>query len=95
MPAVVSIEIKVGDQGGTGSGVVIDPAGYVLTNNHVVAPAADAPAPSIEAIFHDGTGCRGDRRSGPKTDLAVVKVKVANPVVARSARRRRSRSATA
>jgi S1-C subfamily serine protease len=83
VPAVVSIEIRVGQEGGTGSGVVIDPAGYVLTNNHVVAPAADANGAQIEAIFHDGT--RSAARivgRDPKTDLAVVKVDVANPVVA-------------
>ncbi len=83
VPAVVSIEIRVGDEGGTGSGVVIEPSGYVLTNNHVVAPAAEAAGASIEAIFHDGT--RGAARivgRDPKTDLAVVKVEVANPVVA-------------
>jgi S1-C subfamily serine protease len=83
VPAVVSIEVRVGDEGGTGSGVVIDPAGYVLTNNHVVSPAADAAGATIEAIFHDGT--RTPARivgRDPKTDLAVVKVDVANPVVA-------------
>ena len=30
-------EYRVGDQGGFGSGVVIDSHGYLLTNNHVVA----------------------------------------------------------
>jgi serine protease Do len=83
VPAVVSIEVRVGEEAGTGSGVVIDPAGYILTNNHVIAPAAEASGAQVEAVFHDGT------RSGaqivgrdPKTDLAVVKVEVANPVVA-------------
>ena len=83
VPAVVSIEIRVGDEGGTGSGVVIEPSGYVLTNNHVVAPAAEAAGAGIEAIFHDGT--RGPARivgRDPKTDLAVLKVDVTNPVVA-------------
>ncbi len=83
VPAVVSIEIRVGDEGGTGSGVVIEPSGYVLTNNHVVAPAADAAGAGIEAIFHDGT--RSAARivgRDPKTDLAVLKVEIANPVVA-------------
>jgi S1-C subfamily serine protease len=83
VPAVVSFEIRVGDEGGGGSGVLIDPAGYVLTNNHVVAPAAEASGAQIEAIFHDGTrtGAQIVGRD-PKTDLAVVKVEVANPVVA-------------
>ncbi len=81
--AVVSIEVKVGDQGGTGSGVVVDPAGYVLTNNHVVAPAAENAGAVIAAVFHDGTRVPA-RIVGrdPKTDLAVLKVDVANPVVA-------------
>jgi S1-C subfamily serine protease len=83
VPAVVSVEVKVGDQGGTGSGVVIDPAGYVITNNHVVAPAADTSGAVIDAVFHDGTRVPA-RIVGrdPKTDLAVLKVDVANPVVA-------------
>ncbi|TQM02332.1 S1C family serine protease [Pseudonocardia kunmingensis] len=83
VPAVVSFEIRVGDEGGGGSGVIIDPAGYVLTNNHVVAPAAEASGAQIEAVFHDGTrtGAQIVGRD-PKTDLAVVKVEVANPVVA-------------
>ena len=83
VPAVVSVEVKVGDQGGTGSGVVVDPAGYVLTNNHVVAPAADTAGAVIAAVFHDGTRVPA-RIVGrdPKTDLAVLKVDVANPVVA-------------
>jgi serine protease Do len=83
VPAVVSVEVKVGDQGGTGSGVVVDPAGYVLTNNHVVAPAADSAGGVIAAVFHDGTRVPA-RIVGrdPKTDLAVLKVNVANPVVA-------------
>lgn len=83
VPSVVSIEIRVGDQGGTGSGVVIDPAGYVLTNNHVIAPAATTSGSTLEAVFHDGT--RGALRivgRDPKTDLAVLKVDVADPVVA-------------
>ncbi len=83
VPAVVSLELRVGDQGGTGSGVVIDPAGYVLTNNHVIAPAAGASGATIEAVFHDGTRAPAQIVGrDPKTDLAVVKVAVANPVVA-------------
>jgi S1-C subfamily serine protease len=83
VPAVVSFEIRVGDEGGSGSGVVIDPSGYVLTNNHVIAPAAEVTGAHIEAIFHDGTRAAAQIVGrDPKTDLAVVKVEVANPVVA-------------
>ena len=87
LPAVVSLEFRVGDQGGFGSGVVIDSHGYVLTNNHVVAPAATVPQSTLEAVFSDGTRLPA-RIVGrdPKTDLAVVKVQVANPTVAQLGR---------
>ena len=84
LPAVVSLEVRVGAEGGTGSGVVIDPAGFVLTNNHVVAPAAQVSGATIEAVFHDGTRVPATIvGQDPKTDLAVLRVNVANPVVAR------------
>ncbi|MGH3766641.1 MAG: trypsin-like peptidase domain-containing protein [Pseudonocardiaceae bacterium] len=87
LPAVVSLEFRVGDQGGFGSGVVIDGQGYLLTNNHVVAPAASIPQATLEAVFSDGTRLPA-RIVGrdPKTDLAVVKVDVANPTVAQLGR---------
>jgi S1-C subfamily serine protease len=87
LPAVVSLEFRVGDQGGFGSAVVIDGRGYLLTNNHVVAPAANIPQATLEAVFSDGTRLPA-RIVGrdPKTDLAVVKVKVANPTVAQLGR---------
>jgi S1-C subfamily serine protease len=87
LPAVVSLEFRVGDQGGFGSGVVIDGHGYLLTNNHVVAPAADIPHATLEAVFSDGTRLPA-RIVGrdPKTDLAVVKVEVANATVAQLGR---------
>ena len=87
LPAVVSLEFRVGEQGGFGSGVVIDSHGYVLTNNHVVAPAATIPQATLEAVFSDGTRLPA-RIVGrdPKTDLAVVKVEVANPTVAQLGR---------
>ncbi|GAA4612834.1 S1C family serine protease [Saccharopolyspora hordei] len=83
VPAVVSVEVRVGAQGGSGSGVVIDGDGYVVTNNHVVSMAADTPNAQVSAVFHDGT--RAPARivgRDVKTDLAVIKVEVANPTVA-------------
>ncbi|MDQ4117445.1 MAG: trypsin-like peptidase domain-containing protein, partial [Actinomycetota bacterium] len=83
LPSVVSLEVTVGQEAGTGSGVVIDPQGYVLTNSHVVEPATGQAGGTIEAVFSDGS--RVPARvvgTDPMTDLAVVKVPVANPTVA-------------
>jgi S1-C subfamily serine protease len=87
LPSVVSIEIRTGDQGGFGSGVVVDAEGYVLTNNHVISAAARNPDAELETVFADGTRVPA-RIVGrdPKTDLAVLKVDVANPTVARLGR---------
>jgi S1-C subfamily serine protease len=78
-PAVVSIEVKSGETGGVGSGVVIDPQGYILTNNHVVALAVTDKTAVATAVFIDGT--RAEAKvvgADPKTDLAVIKVNVPN-----------------
>jgi putative serine protease PepD len=84
VPAVVSIQIRIGDQGGTGSGVVLDADGHILTNNHVVSPAAGVPGATIKAIFHDNTQVPAQIVGrDPKSDLAVIKVNVPNPTVAR------------
>ncbi|MGX7678240.1 S1C family serine protease [Jatrophihabitans sp. DSM 45814] len=72
-PAVVSIDVRTADLAGSGSGVVIDKGGYILTNNHVVNFGADKP--TIRVIFSDKSSAPG-RIVGldPQNDLAVIKV---------------------
>jgi S1-C subfamily serine protease len=86
-PAVVSLELQAGTSGGTGSGVVLGPDGYIVTNNHVVELADSDPRASLQAVF--GSGLRAPARvvgRDPETDIAVVKVDLANPVVAQLGR---------
>lgn len=53
-----------------GSGVVVSPDGYILTNNHVVAHATD-----IRVFFSDNRNFKGKVvGADPQTDVAVVKV---------------------
>ena len=76
IPAVVSIEVRVGQAGATGSGVVIDGEnGYIVTNNHVISGADGVEGAEIRAVFSDGSGSAA-RIVGrdPASDLAVVKV---------------------
>ncbi len=57
-----------------GSGVIIDARGYILTNNHVVEDASD-----INVTFNDGREVPATVvGTDPKTDLAVIKVKLEN-----------------
>src|SRR5260221_238686 len=61
-----------------GSGFIIDPAGYVVTNNHVVGNATD-----ISVTLADGTILKGKLvGKDEKTDLALVKVEAAQPLPA-------------
>jgi serine protease Do len=63
-----------------GSGFVIDPAGYIVTNNHVIADADE-----ITVILHDDTNLKATVVGrDTKTDIAVLRVKADKPLVAAS-----------
>ncbi len=60
-------------QGGAGSGFVITPDGYILTNNHVIEGAR-----AIEVLFADGSTAPADVVGGdPDTDIALVRAHTA------------------
>ncbi len=79
-PAVVSITTEgVGydmfyravPESGAASGVIIDPNGYIVTNNHVVADAT-----SLTVTLNDGRTFEAVKWAGDEaTDLAVVQIK--------------------
>ncbi|HJV53662.1 MAG TPA: Do family serine endopeptidase [Noviherbaspirillum sp.] len=57
-----------------GSGVVVSPQGYVLTNNHVIETADE-----IEVALADGRKASGKLvGADPETDLAVIKIDIPN-----------------
>jgi len=59
-------------QSSLGSGVIIDPTGYVLTNNHVIANADE-----IVVALQDGReGLAKVVGTDPETDLAVLKIEL-------------------
>ena len=61
-----------------GSGFVIDPAGYVVTNNHVIEGADD-----IEVVFPNGSKLKATLiGTDTKTDLSVLKVEPKSPLKA-------------
>ncbi|PWE54411.1 serine protease [Metarhizobium album] len=61
-----------------GSGFVIDPAGFIVTNNHVIEGADD-----IEVVFPNGSKLKAKLiGTDPKTDLSVLKVEPKAPLKA-------------
>lgn len=61
-------------QYGQGSGVIVSPDGYIVTNNHVVADAVD-----VEVVLADRRQYKGRVvATDPKTDVAVVKIQATN-----------------
>ena len=61
-------------QYGQGSGVIVSPDGYLITNNHVVADAV-----SVEVILADRRQYKGVVvATDPKTDVAIVKIHATN-----------------
>src|SRR3989441_2279888 len=66
------------DTRASGSGVTVDPRGYILTNNHVIENAQD-----ITVRLSDGRKFTAKLVGrDPKTDLAVLKVEAPSPLPA-------------
>jgi serine protease Do len=59
-----------------GSGFIIDAAGWVVTNNHVIGDASE-----VSVTLNDGTQLPAEIKArDDKTDLALLKVNAANPL---------------
>ena len=86
-PSIVAISLKtrtrdffgrIYEGQGTGSGIIIDNQGHIVTNNHVVEGAQD-----MIVILNDGTELEANLVGrDPQTDLAVIKVDPKNLVIA-------------
>jgi putative serine protease PepD len=72
LPSVVQITFTGQNGGGTGSGIVLSKDGVILTNNHVVAEAADGG--SLTVAFQDGRTVKASIIGrDPGADVAVIK----------------------
>ncbi len=72
MPSVATILVSNANERGNGSGFVVSPDGYLITNEHVAAVGATG---SISVRFSDGTTVAARRIGGDaEADVAVLKV---------------------
>jgi serine protease Do len=63
---------------GAGSGVIVDPSGIILTNNHVVAGGG-----KVMVRLHDGREFPADEiKTDPKSDLDILRIKGAGTLPA-------------
>lgn len=78
-PSVVTIGVSSGSSAGTGSGIVLDNQGHILTNTHVVTLDGKVAKPTIEVRTNDGKVYSGTIvGTDPQSDLAVIKVDAQN-----------------
>ncbi|GLY84710.1 S1C family serine protease [Actinoallomurus iriomotensis] len=71
VPSVVMIKVTNGTEGGAGTGFVVN-GGYIVTNNHVVAPAVSGG--NMQVVFSDGkTTTATIVGHDPTSDIAVIK----------------------
>jgi serine protease Do len=63
---------------GSGSGVIVDPSGIILTNNHVVASGGD-----VTVRLSDGREFKASQiKTDPKSDVAIVRIKAGSALPA-------------
>ncbi|GCE23358.1 trypsin-like peptidase domain-containing protein [Dictyobacter kobayashii] len=68
--SVVQINVETERGGSLGSGVIIDPRGYIVTNNHVVSGGQN-----YQVVLYDNTRLPATvAGTDPNDDLAVIKI---------------------
>jgi putative serine protease PepD len=72
LPSVVQLRVEGAGESGEGSAMVLSEDGLLLTNNHVVEPAANLG--QVTAVFQDGTTAAAQIVGrDPSSDLAVLR----------------------
>ncbi|GHD03614.1 S1C family serine protease [Zhihengliuella salsuginis] len=78
-PSVVTIEASSSGAGGSGSGIILDDAGHILTNTHVVTLGGETADPNLSVRTADGQVHQAQIvGTDPLSDLAVIKIDAAN-----------------
>ncbi|WP_457962950.1 trypsin-like peptidase domain-containing protein [Arthrobacter sp. D1-29] len=82
-PSVVTISASSGSAGGTGSGIILDDEGHILTNTHVVTLDGQTADAALEIRTSDGRVLSAKLvGTDPLSDLAVIKVDDASGLTA-------------
>lgn len=72
LPSMVTITATANSGSGTGSGIIIRADGIILTNDHVIAPAAKG---SLQVVLDDGSHYAAEVvGTDPLTDLAILRI---------------------
>ncbi len=74
-PSVVTLAVGGESGAGSGSGIVLDNEGHVLTNTHVVTLGGAEPDPEIHVQLNDGRSTTAELiGTDPLSDLAVIQL---------------------
>lgn len=74
-PSVVTISVGGTGTSGTGSGIILDNEGHILTNTHVVTLGGQSSQPNVEVRTNDGRVHSAEIvGTDPFSDLAVIKI---------------------